>query len=144
VQGKSCVCTGAKNASEANCCHFMNIGREPYVTDLEMTVVARAVAGRGGFPKRRLPLAEARRTCPLLSPGGRCSIYEARPLGCRTFFCEQAATPVRKALIEIARRIADVSLREFPRGEGPRPLSRALAALAASPSRRSTAPSSPR
>jgi hypothetical protein len=148
VKGSSCVCTLAKGAADAVCCHFAKIGREPYVTTLEMVEVARAVAARGGLPKRRLPTVETLRTCPLLSPSGRCTIYEARPLGCRTYFCEGAGPPgrarARKVLLAIARRVADASARAFPRGEGPRPLTRALARLASSPAGRSpSTPSTP-
>lgn len=70
--GRTCLCSDATTAPAAACCHFGKIGREPYVTPLEMTEVARALGKRGGLPKRRLPLVEAFRTCPLLSPAGRC------------------------------------------------------------------------
>jgi Fe-S-cluster containining protein len=133
VLGATCTCTDAKDAPGAFCCHFDNIGREPYVTALEMAEVARAVLARGGLPKRRLPLAEGLRTCPLLSPAGRCTIYEARPLGCRTFFCEGhgPAHAPRKALLELGRRVAALSARAFPRSEGARPFTRALRDLGA-------------
>jgi Fe-S-cluster containining protein len=134
VAGGTCVCTDAADAAGAFCCHFANIGREPHVTELETALVARAIAARGGAPKRRLPLAEDLRTCALLSPAGRCTIYASRPLGCRTFFCEghgvaqRAAT--RKALNDLARRVAGLSERAFPRSGGARPFSRVLASLA--------------
>jgi uncharacterized protein len=137
VAGATCACTDAVDASGAFCCHFANIGREPYVTALELDVVARAVAARGGAPQRsrkRLPLADDLRTCALLSREGRCTIYASRPLGCRTFFCEGHGPPkraaTRKGLLEISRRIADLSARAFPRSGGSRPLSRALASIA--------------
>jgi Fe-S-cluster containining protein len=136
----TCACTDAHSPSDAMCCHFGRIGREPYVTPLEMVEVARAVAARGGLPRRRLPLLDELRTCPLLSQAGRCMIYEARPLGCRTFFCEghepPGGTRARKALLALSRRVADLSLRAFPRGEGPRTLTRALAASPRAPSSR--------
>lgn len=141
VAGSTCVCTDAADAAGAFCCHFANIGKEPYVTEVELTLVARAVAERGRFrgaisrePRRRLPLAEDLGTCPLLSPAGRCTIYASRPLGCRTFFCEGHGPPTRgstrKRLLEIARLIADLSDRAFPGSAGPRPFRRALASLA--------------
>jgi uncharacterized protein len=134
-----CVCTDAEDASDATCCHFGILGREPYVTALEMAEVARAVAARGGFPRspregrKRLPMAEANKTCPLLSSSGRCTIYDARPLGCRTFFCHGNEAPgagrKRKEFLAMSRRIADLSAAEFPRSDGPRPFLRALAEL---------------
>ena len=33
--------------------------------------------------------------CPHLSPGGRCTIYENRPQGCREFFCDAFQTGQR-------------------------------------------------
>jgi uncharacterized protein len=134
MAGLTCVCTDAGERSQATCCHFGEIGREPYVTALEMAVVERAVAARGGFPRRgrqarrSLPIAEDPRTCPLLSPAGRCTIYEARPLGCRTFFCEGRGltSSSRKELLAMSRRVADVSAGAFPRADGPRPFLRAL------------------
>jgi|HubBroStandDraft_2_1064218.scaffolds.fasta_scaffold115155_2 Fe-S-cluster containining protein len=141
VQGASCTCTSAVDAAGAFCCHFANIGREPYVTEIELRLVAHAVAARGGLkgrapgePRRHLQLADDLRTCPLLSREGRCTIYASRPLGCRTFFCEGHGPPkkeaTRKGLLEVARRVADLSERVFPRGEGPRPLGRALGSIA--------------
>ncbi len=39
----------------------------------------------------RAPVARADGGCPLLDEAGlRCTVYEDRPLGCRTFFCGKA------------------------------------------------------
>jgi uncharacterized protein len=143
VAGARCVCADAVDALGARCCHFANIGREPYVTEIELALVTRAVAARGGSSarparaKRRLALAGSGgesldlRTCPLLSSEGRCTVYASRPLGCRTFFCEGHGpvdrAAARKGLLEISRGIAALSDRVFPRSGGPRPLRRALA-----------------
>jgi len=128
AHGARCTCSDAKGTAEAFCCHFANIGREPYVTAVEMAEVARAVRARGGMPRRRLALAPEQRTCPLLSTAGRCTIYESRPLGCRTFFCDGhgAARAPRNALLELSRRIAGLSVRAYPRDRGPRRLTSAL------------------
>ena len=82
---------------------------------------------------RRLPLAQPG-PCPLLSEGGRCRVYTARPFGCRTFFCRDAEGPYgsraglpRDAVNAIGRRIADLSARFAPLDPHPRPLVRALA-----------------
>lgn len=142
VAGATCDCSDAADAAGARCCHFANIGREPYVTEVELALVRRAIAARGGLPpdatrdgKRRLSVVGAGgadlRTCELLSPAGRCTVYASRPLGCRTFFCEGHG-PVergsRKKLLELARRVANLSERAFPGSGGPRPLRPALVA----------------
>ncbi len=135
--GLSCACSTATpaDAPEAPCCHFAVTGREPYPTAVELEEVRHAVraAGVTARDRRRLPLAD-QRPCPLLSDTGRCRIYAARPFGCRTFFCDQAAGPLgqkarlpRAALAAIGRRIADLSTRFAPRDPHPRPLVRALA-----------------
>lgn len=129
--------------ASTECCRFGITGREPYVTSVELAAIRRAVAARGGHrswkpaaplaasasapPGRRLPLAE--RTCPMLSDAGRCSIYAARPLGCRTFFCDRAdpGAPVRhRELLALVRRVQDLAARHTPGGDQGRPLTRAL------------------
>ena len=117
----------------AECCTFSNTGREPYPTAIELAEIERAIAAKGGVraamgPKKRLPLADRR--CPLLSDDGKCSIYESRPFGCRTYFCHRVRGPgklPRARLRELGARIADLSEKAFPRDPGPRPLSKALA-----------------
>ncbi len=129
--------------ASTDCCRFGVTGREPYPSAVELFVLAKAVRARGGLPKRRsLPVSGERR-CPLLSDEGRCLVYDARPFGCRTFFCERARGPAgegaralpRRDIQELARRIADLSARAFPDDPGPRPLSRASSALEAPPRR---------
>jgi Fe-S-cluster containining protein len=118
----------------APCCHFALTGREPYPTAVEVTEVLHAARARGArrrTPGRRLPIAPeaTARRCPLLSDKGRCTIYASRPLGCRTFFCDRGDGPPRHAragLLEIARRVADLSARFAPRDPLPRPLVRVL------------------
>lgn len=119
--------------ASTDCCRFGVTGREPYPTPVELAYLEHAVRARGGLPKRRsLPVASERR-CALLSDEGRCLAYEARPFGCRTFFCERArgaagedarALP-RREIQALSRRVADLSARFVPDDPGPRPLSRA-------------------
>lgn len=125
----------------SECCRFARTGREPYVTSLEMAMVDRALARRGGsFPqgpkplheeRRELPVLKEERACPFLSKERRCSIYEARPLGCRTFFCERGTTegrPVKhKELLAFVNRLKDLAQRHTPGGDEGRPFTRALA-----------------
>lgn len=126
--------------ASTDCCRFGVTGREPYPTAVELALLARAVRARGGLPKRRaLPTVDERR-CDLLSDEGRCLVYEARPFGCRTFFCERARGPAgegvralpRREIQDLARRIADLSSRASPADPGPRPLSRATSSLSGS------------
>ncbi|MBM4280234.1 MAG: YkgJ family cysteine cluster protein [Deltaproteobacteria bacterium] len=88
VAGTGCDCS-------TECCRFGLTGREPWVTRAEWELVVREVARQG----RRLPVVrddddDDEGRCPFLDDdgkgGGRCRVYAARPLGCRTFFCERA------------------------------------------------------
>ncbi len=137
VEGRTCACSqrGAQVPEQAPCCHFALIGREPHPTAVELQEVHHATRGislRHARP-RSLPLADPR-SCPLLSRDGRCRIYPSRPFGCRTFFCDRAEGPFgapakipRVPLLDIGRRIADLSARFAPEDPHPRPLTRALA-----------------
>ena len=122
-------------ANTTECCRFGITGREPYPTPAEVALVKRAIAKAGitlAAPARRgraLPVVDAERACPLLSPEGRCRIYASRPFGCRTFFCDRVEGPgkVPRAEIQrISRSIADLSARFSPRDPLPRPLTHAL------------------
>lgn len=90
VDGVTCDCS-------TECCRFGVTGREPWVTRAEWELVVLEVRRQG----RRLPVLKSdddddddEGRCPFLDDdgngGGRCRIYAARPLGCRTFFCERA------------------------------------------------------
>jgi Fe-S-cluster containining protein len=142
--------------ASTDCCRFGVTGREPYVTPPEIAEVERAIAALGGLrvpsagnagrrgrggrgEKRRLPVAgagagaEDERRCALLGDDGRCRIYAARPLGCRTFFCERASGPgrvPRDVAQRFVRDVADLAARFSPTDPGARPFSRVLAARA--------------
>jgi Fe-S-cluster containining protein len=63
----------------------------------------------------------------MLDARGRCRIYAARPLGCRTFFCERAQGPGKLPRSEIQRAVRDLAAlasRHAPRAPEGRPLSR--------------------
>jgi uncharacterized protein len=121
----------------SECCHFAVTGREPYVTSIELAAMQRAIAARGGaLPAKRRALSmypgeyRDERICPLLTTDGRCSIYAARPLGCRSFWCHRADVPAdavaRDALTQFVRRIQAIATRHQPGGDQGRPLSKAL------------------
>jgi hypothetical protein len=126
---------GARCEASTECCRFGLTGREPQVTSIELALVQQAIKRRGGVlakKKRALPLtdeASSERMCPLLDHGGRCSIYEDRPLGCRTFYCQRAqliAAPTRQQLKAVVRRLQDLAARHAPNGDKPRALTAAL------------------
>ena len=120
------------------CCRFGITGRQPYVTSLEVLALIRAVAQRGGglSPKRRaLPLMRTQNEeiCPLLDRSGRCSVYSARPFGCRSFWCPRAShTDVavdRTTRTQWLRRLQRLAAQHRPDGDRGRPLLRVLAEL---------------
>lgn len=75
--------------ASTECCRFSITGREPWLTEVEWLLVAAEVARQG----RKLPATPSDGTCPFLTKEGRCSVYSARPLGCRTFYCDRASGP---------------------------------------------------
>ena len=127
--------------ASTECCRFGMTGREPYVTSIELLAVRRAIAARGGARAWKkaasgsiagrvtLPVVRDERTCPLLDGAGRCAVYAARPLGCRTFFCDRAepAGKVKQREVNaLVRRIQEIAARHEPDGDKGRPLTRAL------------------
>jgi hypothetical protein len=130
---------GASCDASTECCRFGVTGREPQVTSIELALLRRAIGRRGGAlaqKKRALPLAneattESERTCPLLDRSGGCSVYEDRPLGCRTFYCERArlvVMPPRGEVQALVRRLQELAARHEIGGDKPRALSAALKA----------------
>lgn len=134
--------------ASTECCRFGITGREPYVTSIEVALVERAVARRGGAralgrapaplearapadrkDKRRLVIADDEEPCPLLDAQGRCSVYDARPFGCRTYYCERATRSSdlgQRDINEFVRRIRDIAARHETGGDQGKPLRRAL------------------
>ncbi|HVW25233.1 MAG TPA: YkgJ family cysteine cluster protein [Polyangiaceae bacterium] len=133
---------GASCPSSTECCRFGVTGREPYVTSIEVAALRRAVARRGGplsAKRRALPLAanaggaprpaavKGERVCAFLDVSGRCSVYESRPLGCRTFYCARATLPAKASGAgrrELVNRLRDIASRHEPGGDRARPLSK--------------------
>ena len=133
--------------ASTECCRFGLTGREPYVTSLELAALKQAVAARGGprawkraptvaedpaglsTGRVALPVLAEERRCPMLAADGRCAVYEARPLGCRTFFCDRAdagGKVKQRDLNALVRRIQDLAAQHAPGGDKGRPLTRAL------------------
>jgi hypothetical protein len=107
----------------ADCCHFTRTGREPSVTIGEWNEIVRAVRASGrALPP---PPSDDERTCPFLDDG-RCRIYESRPLGCRTYFCDRIIGPGKPPRDELAALVAPLRRAAAaldPRDPAPRTLS---------------------
>lgn len=105
-----------------DCCRFRVTGREPWLTAVEWQLVVAEVKRQG----RRLPRAnqQADGRCPFLDDGARCLVYAARPLGCRTYYCERArgAPPRPSAFREAARRLASLPCEAHGHQGGSRPI----------------------
>lgn len=106
----------------AECCHFKLTGKTPMITKGEALVAAKALRNSG---RKQLP-ERTDGACRLLHPrSSRCMIYEGRPFGCRTHFCEAAGGPYsRKEVIDLIRRLEVVD--EDTNGEGPRDIHAAI------------------
>ena len=102
----------------AECCHFKLTGLTPFLTKGEALLAAKALRASG---RRKIP-ARKDGACPLLdSKSSRCLIYEARPFGCRTHFCDAAGGPYsRREVLDLIRRLERVDAEVG--GNGPRPL----------------------
>ena len=107
---------------QTGCCRFHLTGRTPVLTKGEAFTAAKAVRASG---RRELPKRDDG-ACPLLHPvTGKCMIYEGRPFGCRTHFCEAAGGPyARRDVAELIRRLDDID--ERLGGEGTREIGAAL------------------
>ncbi|MFO0549996.1 MAG: YkgJ family cysteine cluster protein [Polyangiaceae bacterium] len=124
----------------SECCRFARTDREPFVTGLELAFLLDAAARRPRVsrppaplhetaPSLHLPVVNEERACPLLDASGRCSVYAARPLGCRTYFCERKTSyaPVpHGAVLAFVRRLQDCATKFDPSSVQGRPLMRAL------------------
>jgi Fe-S-cluster containining protein len=79
--------------ASTDCCRFGVTGREPYVTRAEWDLIKAAWSAQGRKPLARAEPVDEEQRCPFLSAAGRCLVYSARPLGCRTFYCERGCPP---------------------------------------------------
>jgi Fe-S-cluster containining protein len=105
-----------------DCCRFKLTGRTPYVTKPEAAMLAKAVRASG----RRSVAARSDGDCPLLDAQGRCTVYDARPFGCRTHFCAAAGGPIdRRDVADLIRRLGELD--SAVGGDGVRMLGAALA-----------------
>ena len=97
-------CTGI-----ADRCRFKLVGHTPYLTKGEALVAAKAWRAAG----RKDVVVPADGSCPFLHPTtGKCRIYQGRPFGCRTHFCDAAGGPVaRNEVRDLIRRLEEIEHR---------------------------------
>ena len=109
----------------AECCHFRRTGLTPHLTKGEALLAARALRAAG---RRRLPERDDG-ACPLLHPRtARCLIYQDRPFGCRTHFCDAAGGPYSRAeVVDLIRRLEKIDADLDGRGSRPLPVALAHA-----------------
>ena len=101
-------CTGL-----ADCCRFRLTGKTPYLTIGEALVSAAAWRAAGRTSVRPPPDG----SCPFLGADGRCRIYEGRPFGCRTHFCEAAGGPMARGEVrDLIQRLEQIDHRLGGRG----------------------------
>lgn len=104
------------------CCQFLLTGKVPHLTRGEVLVARRGLRAAG----RTFVASRADGACPMLDPAtARCRIYEARPFGCRTHFCQAAGGPyARRDVVDLIRRLEVVDAKLG--GDGARVLPSAL------------------
>jgi uncharacterized protein len=74
----------------SECCQLAVTRRPPWLWPSEWKVLEERLRK----DHRAVPAAREDGGCPLLDAGGkRCTVYEDRPLGCRTFFCHRIVGP---------------------------------------------------
>ncbi|MFN0063460.1 MAG: YkgJ family cysteine cluster protein [Myxococcaceae bacterium] len=77
----------------AECCQLTARGKEPWLYAPEWELLMDALEAH----ERPLPPERPDGACPFLDAAGhRCTVYAARPLGCRTFFCHRRTGPQKE------------------------------------------------
>lgn len=94
----------------AECCQLAATKRPPWLWPTEWAVLEARLAR----DRRPLPPARADGGCPFLDAAGeRCTVYEDRPAGCRSFFCHRVTGPAQVPAPEtnaLYERLAAVNL----------------------------------
>jgi hypothetical protein len=111
-------------ALRTGCCQFQRTGKIPHLTRGEALLAAKALRATG---RKTLPVRDDG-ACPLLDPStARCLIYESRPFGCRTHFCQAAGGIYPRAhVLDLIHRLEHID--RHLGGNGPTPLEKALQA----------------
>lgn len=79
----------------AECCQLERTARPPWLWPTEWQLLLEHLKQA----RRALPSPRADGGCPFLdAAGARCTVYGARPFGCRTYFCHRVRGPARAPL----------------------------------------------
>ena len=77
----------------AECCQLSVTKREPWLWPTEWHALLEKLRRE----RRTLPARRADGGCPFLdATGKRCTVYDVRPFGCRTFFCHRVTGPTKQ------------------------------------------------
>ncbi len=97
AQGPVCQISG-------RCCRFQEYGHTLFLSAAEAAYLISEA------PEPVRPLDESQ-TCPWQDARGRCTAREARPLGCRVFFCDpayqEAAPAISEHFVSRLKRLAE-------------------------------------
>lgn len=84
---------GPRCQLSGRCCRFEEFGHTLFVSRIE----AEMLVDQAPAPSRPL---DAGLTCPWQDAHGRCAARQARPLGCRAYFCDPAYEPTAHEVSE--------------------------------------------
>jgi Fe-S-cluster containining protein len=116
--------------STAECCQLKTTQRPPWLWPTEWALLLEFLRRK----QRPLPPAREDGGCPFLDEAGaRCTVYEVRPFGCRTYFCHRVKGPSRQPTLEtdaLLSQLAAANL-ELQSESAPLPLPQWHAAAAA-------------
>ena len=96
--------------ASGECCQLAVTKRAPWLWPSEWKVLLERLKR----DKREVPSLRDDGACPFLDASGkRCSVYEDRPFGCRTFFCHRITGPSKQPATEtnhLLERIRDANI----------------------------------
>lgn len=108
--------------ASGECCQLGKTQRPPWLFRAEWLLLEEHLREHG----RALPPSREDGGCPFLDGSGlRCSVYAARPLGCRTFFCGRRQGRGREPfeeMTQLTRRLEETTLGLGGDDAEPRPL----------------------
>lgn len=81
----SCAMTCKKSSGcDASCCYISKMGGEPNLTSIEVALINDHLTNQ---PDDFQFYESGTDSCKFLGTDGKCKIYSARPIDCRTHFC---------------------------------------------------------